>query len=191
MPAIRPGPAVLALVFAAACAEPAPPPFDPAPYLERGLAATAASFQVMSGQLQGKLAEGGVPAAIDYCSLAAYPLTDSLSAAYGVRMRRAAVRFRNPANRADSLESLAIARFADLLAAGEAPKPEVHRLDDGSVAWYGPIVTLEPCTKCHGTVGDDLSEADYALISERYPEDLAVGFKAGDLRGIWSLRFDR
>ena len=66
----------------------------------------------------------------------------------------------------------------------------MHRLEDGSVAWYGPIVTLEPCTKCNGTVGGDITKADRALISGRYPGDLATGFKPGDLRGIWSLRIE-
>jgi hypothetical protein len=189
---IRPAPSsvlVTALVLMAGCAERTETPFDPEPWIQRGLAISSTTFSVMSGKLAGRLQEGGVPAAIDYCSLAAYPLTDSLSAAQGAEIRRVALRYRNPANAPTEDERAVFERFAETMAAGEKPEPVAARSDDGSVTYFAPIVLLQPCTRCHGTVGVDISEEDYALIRERYPADSATGFAAGDLRGIWSIRF--
>jgi len=42
----------------------------------------------------------------------------------------------------------------------------------------------KPCATCHGTnVDPDLR----AEILERYPEDKAVGFKPGEIRGAFTL----
>ena len=180
---------MLVLALAAACAGPVETPFDPEPWIERGVSVSSASFSVMSSRLASRLAEGGVPAAIDYCSLAAYPLTDSLSDAFGATIRRAAMRHRNPANAPDAAERAAFERFAAALARGEQVRPTAELQDDGSVVYFAPIVLLEPCTRCHGTIGEDLSREDYALIRERYPSDSATGFSVGDLRAIWSIRF--
>jgi len=45
------------------------------------------------------------------------------------------------------------------------------------------------CEKCHGKIGSTLKEADYASIKSLYPEDMAIGYKTGDLRGMWSISF--
>lgn len=164
--------------------------FDPAPWVERGVAVTSASFSVMSSRLAAQLQAGGVPAAIDYCSLAAYPLTDSLSAAHSADIRRTALRYRNPANAPSDTERAVLDLFAETLASGDQPRPRAVPQEDGSVMFYAPILLAEPCTACHGVVGEDISENDYALIRERYPDDEATGFRPGDLRGMWSIRFD-
>jgi hypothetical protein len=180
---------LLAALFPIACAEPAEAPFDPAPWVERGVAVSSATFSVMSSRLLGRLQEGGVPAAIDYCSLVAYPLTDSLARAHNATIRRAALRYRNPENAPTDAERAVFEGFAAEMADGGQARPTAERLDDGSVAYYAPIVLLPQCTRCHGTIGVDITEEDYALIRGRYPADSAIGFAAGDLRGIWSIRF--
>ena len=46
------------------------------------------------------------------------------------------------------------------------------------------IPTGEVCLKCHGSnVAPDVK----AAIGELYPEDQATGFKAGELRGAFSV----
>ena len=61
---------------------------------------------------------------------------------------------------------------------------------DGSTnKFFAPILTKELCLSCHGTPGNQLSEADYAFIKEIYPYDKAINFNSGDLRGIWSIKF--
>jgi hypothetical protein len=164
-------------------------PFQAGPWIERGSEITGASFAALSGQLKASLAQGGVPAAIEYCSLAAYPLTDSLSEAHSVTIRRSALRFRNPANAPDSLERAVLQTYRTLVEAGQAPRPSAMPVRNGQVAFFAPILLQEPCLACHGTVGTDISESDYQLIRDRYPADSATGFSVGELRGLWSVRF--
>ena len=46
---------------------------------------------------------------------------------------------------------------------------------------------LQPlCLTCHGS---ELAPGVAEQISELYPEDHAIGFEAGDLRGVFWLEF--
>lgn len=172
-------------------AEVVDPTFDPRPWLDDGQVIQQATFATLSGALQNAMAEGGVTAALRYCNTAAYPLTDSLSAEYGVSIRRATERPRNPSNRAMDRESAVLSAYRDALAAGEQVAPRVHEVDDSTVVYYAPIRAQPLCLNCHGTVGREVTPAAADLIAELYPADEALGYAEGDLRGIWSLMFRR
>lgn len=156
-------------------------------YLARGQAMAAATFATLSRNLQGAMQSGGVNEAVNYCKLAAYPLVDSLSEVHDARIRRTAERVRNPENAARPHEKEVLAAYQQTLAAGQTPTPRIIHLDEKTVGYYAPIMTMELCLKCHGTVGAEVAATDYELIQQLYPEDEAVGFAAGDLRGIWSI----
>jgi hypothetical protein len=47
-----------------------------------------------------------------------------------------------------------------------------------------PIMVQDFCTTCHG---GDLSPAVEAKIADKYPEDRAVGYRPGELRGAFSM----
>ena len=50
-----------------------------------------------------------------------------------------------------------------------------------------PIMTAELCTGCHGE--REAFPADLGrVIAKHYPEDAAVGFAAGDLRGAFTVK---
>jgi hypothetical protein len=53
-----------------------------------------------------------------------------------------------------------------------------------------PIVMGEPCLACHGPV-EGINPRVLELIRAAYPEDLAVGYQAGDLRGAVSVLLRR
>jgi hypothetical protein len=38
-------------------------------------------------------------------------------------------------------------------------------------------------------VNRDIAEATFNMITQQYPKDLAIGFKDGDLRGLWHITF--
>jgi len=46
------------------------------------------------------------------------------------------------------------------------------------------IPTAEVCTKCHG---QNINPAVKAKLNELYPNDKATGFKAGDIRGAFTI----
>lgn len=148
------------------------------------------TFNVLSGQLKSAMQEGGVPNAAQYCNTVAYPLVDSLSEVYSARIRRASDKVRNPKDKPTELEQEILDTYHAQMAEGTPPKPVVRQLASGEIAFYAPIRMQELCLKCHGKLGETLKEEDYAVIKELYPEDEAIGYEAGDLRGIWSITFE-
>jgi len=43
--------------------------------------------------------------------------------------------------------------------------------------------------QCHGEPGKDIQAENLTLLHQVYPDDKATGYKLGDLRGIWRVRF--
>jgi len=163
--------------------------FDSAQYKKQGMEIAMGTFKALSGQLKASLQEGGVPNAVRYCNTVAYPLVDSLSEVYGATIRRASDKVRNPKDEPTEREQAIIDAYHAQVEAGERPKPVVRQLESGEIAFYAPIRMQELCLNCHGKLGESLKEEDYAVIKELYPEDEAIGYEAGDLRGIWSITF--
>ncbi|HKK79447.1 MAG TPA: DUF3365 domain-containing protein [Phaeodactylibacter sp.] len=162
---------------------------DTAKYKKQGMEIAMGTFKALSGQLKSALQEGGVPNAVRYCNTVAYPLVDSLSEVYNASIRRASDKVRNPKDAPTPLEQEVLDTYHAQMAAGEQPKPVVRQLQSGEIAFYAPIRMQELCLNCHGKLGETLKKEDYAVIKELYPEDEAIGYAAGDLRGIWSITF--
>ena len=158
-------------------------------YLEKGKQIAGATFAVLSGQLQAALQEGGVPEAIRYCNINAFPLVDSLSKVYEADIKRTALRLRNPGNAPTEAESSVLEAYAKKHGKGETLNPMVQFNDQDVAVFYAPILVNEFCLNCHGKIGETLSEANYELIKSRYPQDAATGYMAGDLRGMWRISF--
>jgi len=150
---------------------------------------TGASFAALSSRLGAHMKSGGVAEAIDYCSLQALPLTDSLSAHYGVSIKRTALRLRNPKNAPTPEELAMLDKYEQMILDGNQPEPVLTRNAQGEWRYFQPILLMPLCSKCHGDVDSQIAPADLDLIRAAYPADEAVNFKEGDLRGMWSLTF--
>lgn len=159
-------------------------------FLEKGASITAATFQTMSANLKNALTEGGVPSAIKYCNANVDSLMEDLSKVHQVDIRRTSDRVRNPLNTGTVGEMEVVRRYQSNLKENKLPEPLVE-VADNKVHYYAPIILMENCLKCHGRKDQDIVEDDYAIIKGYYPEDQAYGFQIGELRGIWSLEFDR
>jgi hypothetical protein len=159
-------------------------------YKARGAEVTTAVFQHLSGKLKSALMTDGVSGAVEFCNLAASPLVDSLKNVYHVNIKRTSHRLRNPGNQADAQERAVIDDYRKLLENQDIPTSKVV-VESEVVHYYAPIMMMDNCLKCHGSKGQDIVAADYEVIKRLYPADEAIDFKVGDLRGIWSLTFDR
>ena len=173
-------------------AAPPPPPLTPAQQaaaIQRGKAITAETFGVLSTNLQTALATGGVSNALPFCSLAASPLTASVSERHGVKVRRVTHKPRNPAARASAVETAMLDGFRSaLVSGGQPPTPIATNLVAAQATFFAPIVINNAlCLNCHGEPGKDISEANLAVVRQHYPQDEATGFKLGDLRGAWRI----
>ncbi len=160
-------------------------------YLEKGKAIAEATFTALSGKLTKAMEDGGVAGAVQYCNVAAMPLVDSLSKASNATIRRTSQKPRNPLDAPSEWETEILTSFQQMTAKGEKAMPRMKMLDNNKVAFAAPIILQPLCMKCHGTVGTDIAEADYTIIKKLYPKDEAVGYKPGELRGIWSIVFEK
>jgi hypothetical protein len=175
-------------------APPAPPPLSPEVQpraAERGHQIAAATFSVLSSNLQSAIQSGGVVNALPFCSLAAAPLTKSVAQEHGVSVRRVTHRPRNPAARANSQEAAVLEGFAAAIAAGATNPPPtavVTNLVPGHATYFAPILLSQPlCLQCHGDPERDIPPAALATLRRLYPQDEATGFQPGQLRGMWRI----
>jgi hypothetical protein len=136
--------------------------------------------------LQTKLREAlreGPENAIDVCQIKAPEIAKGLSVD-GVAVGRTSHRLRNPKNApAPWLEPL----LAAYLNEGDDNPWRAVRLDDGSIGYAEPIYVQPVCLKCHG---GDLTDTVARNIAGAYPDDEAVGFAAGEFRGLFWATLD-
>jgi len=155
--------------------------------LEAGQILTATTFQTLSGQLSQAIEEGGVPHALEFCSVEAIPLTENVSQEFDVQIRRASHKPRNPQNRATEVELSVIDTYIEALENALDLTPQILREDD-RIHYFAPIrIGLNSCIQCHGNPETDIDQEHLSLIRSLYPGDEATGFSMGDLRGIWSI----
>jgi hypothetical protein len=157
----------------------------------KGAEIVSAAFNGLSTRLQTALKEGGVPHAVHYCNIIALPITDSLSSLYNATIKRTGQKIRNPENRPSALEIDVFKRFQQTISSGNSIQPELIQHTDNQISYFAPIMIMPQCLQCHGTPGSELKPEYYELIKKSYPEDEAIGFREGDLRGIWSITFKK
>lgn len=143
-------------------------------------------------ELKAALKEGGATKAIETCKKVAPSIARDQSAAAGMMVARTALKVRNPDNAPDDYERKVMQKFLDEMAAGKSVKELAHAEivegADGSrtFRFMKAIPTAEkPCLACHG---ESIDPAVKAEIDAAYPDDQAVGFKAGDMRGAFTIQ---
>jgi len=103
------------------------------------------------------------------------------AASNGWQARQIAVKYRNPANAADVEGARALAMFGRDSALRSMT---LHTTINGIRGTrYLRRITVEPsCLLCHGA-----GTSRPAFVATDYPNDRAYGFRAGDLRGAYSV----
>lgn len=140
----------------------------------RAVAARDALFSQLAGRLTTAVAEAGPAAAIAVCAEQAPLIAAEVSQAHNLTIGRSSFRLRNSKN---------------TMPAWAAPHVEARVAEEtylagpsGELGALLPIRMNSMCVTCHGTVAEIPAEVQSAL-AEKYPEDEATGFAAGDLRG--------
>ena len=143
---------------------------------QQELVATAvnALASEMMGELTAALDSGDVSAAISVCKEKAPHVAAQVSDVYGVQIGRTSNRLRNPANVAPEWAQVYITEMVE--------DPTYVAGPDGELGALLPIRLRAECQMCHGPA-EQIDDGVMAAISEAYPDDQAVGFVEGDLRG--------
>jgi hypothetical protein len=143
----------------------------------------------LKAELRAGLRAGGPVKAIEVCRENAPQIAKRVSAKTGWTIGRTSLRLRNPNNAPDAWEQGVLENFQtqvdegaklDSLVSSDIVQENgktVFRLMKG-------IKMGGLCLKCHGS---QLSPQLKERLVDLYPYDRATGFKAGDLRGAFTL----
>jgi len=145
---------------------------------------------VLQKNLKVAIKNEGFDYAIDFCHNRAMILTDSVSRALGVNIKRVAKKYRNPFNETTQQESNLYKQYIiDWL--GNIPqKPQIIPDSEGNPVFYSLIkLNKKVCLNCHGTPGKELPFKREMKIKKYYPGDLAIDFELGQPRGMWVITF--
>ncbi|MDZ7740527.1 MAG: DUF3365 domain-containing protein [Bacteroidota bacterium] len=111
---------------------------ETAKHLKQGKEIAQSSFKASSSELKAALARGRIEEAISYCNIEAMPITDSLSKAYGVTIRRTGLQARNPENKPTEKEKEILEGYLKLHHRETACRPAVHRIGKDRVLFTAP-----------------------------------------------------
>ncbi|MDD5389979.1 MAG: DUF3365 domain-containing protein [Gallionellaceae bacterium] len=149
-------------------------------------------LKTLGGELKAALASGGAVEAISVCKEKAPRIAAEAARKTGFAIKRVSPKNRNPKGVPDAWESAALASLEARLAAGEKPETldmsAVVDTPEGKVFRYAKALPTQPlCLSCHGTP-DQLSPEVKAKLSTEYPDDKAVGYSVGMIRGVLSIK---
>lgn len=150
---------------------------SPETLVHKGNQASSALLQKLGSELKTHMQTNGAIDALKFCSLNALSLTEEISKSENVTLKRISQKNRNPVNKPTLQEEKLLAQWEQLLFNNQSLPP--YAIAENR--YYKPIIIQnEACLKCHGNVEGELAKA----IKENYPEDKAMGYKMGDLRGM-------
>ncbi len=150
--------------------------------VQKQKAAAGELKKTLIGELKAKMSEGPI-GAVEFCSKNAMNITDSVAKKHGLNIKRVSEKNRNSKNIVDESDKKALIQFADAIAKNKKPQDSI--IVDGK--YYEPMLTNEMCAVCHGKE-NDMSKDVKEKIKQVYPNDKAVGYGVGELRGaivVW------
>lgn len=153
------------------------------------ISAANQAISQFSSQLQTSLKvaldDGGPLNAVNVCNVVA-PDIQTAHVRDGWFLERVTAKPRNRNNQADSAQLVILAKFE---AATNAPSFVAQWNDPikrEKFRFYRPIRTNEMCAGCHGDPASFVTGLTEEL-KKLYPDDKAVGYRSGDLRGMFAI----
>jgi hypothetical protein len=146
---------------------------------------------LFAGELQMKFSsamrDDGPVSAIEVCNTQAMAITERVSAELGLSLGRVSLQNRNPNNSPNEWQTSVMLSFQDRHASGEdlaniSWSEVAGEGEDREFRYMKPIPTHAICLDCHGT---SISPDVRASLDKLYPEDMATGFRQGDIRGAF------
>lgn len=157
---------------------------------ELGLSYALSTKAQLGKNLMQAIQAKGTANAVEFCNIHAYPITDSLAKVYNLSIKRVSDKPRNPENKANETEIGYINHFKNALANGVEITSMVEETET-LVNFYYPILTNGMCLQCHGEPETQVDEATLKQLNKLYPNDLALGYAENQVRGIWSISWNK
>lgn len=159
-------------------------------YADIGLEYALSTKAQLGKNLMGTIQKKGTVEAVKFCNERAYPLTDSMARVHNAKIKRVSDKPRNQDNRANVKELAHILTFKKQVQDNKEINPIVEFQGD-EVNFYYPIITNSMCLQCHGKQNGDIQPQTLQTLSKLYPEDEATGYDVNQVRGIWSITFNK
>lgn len=164
--------------------------------IEQQLVASRDVTQQLASKLKSKLKSslqtGGPIEAVTVCNLDAKNIASEVSKDIGWQVGRTSLKTRNPSNAPDNWEQDMLHYFEQQKQSGaDISNLEAYEItEDENGKWFRymkAIPTAEVCLVCHGeALAPPVQEKLLAL----YPDDKAIGYKVGDIRGAFTVRIN-
>ncbi|MBS4049647.1 MAG: DUF3365 domain-containing protein [Methylomonas sp.] len=149
-----------------------------------------AFMQRLGGTLKQQLETAGPAGAIGVCKQVAPALAAEYSQD-GFLVGRVSLKTRNKTlGTPDVWERAILEKFDQQQAQGSAPAEFSELTEDADGRWFRylkPIPTQPMCLQCHGQP-DDMAAEVKTMLAREYPQDQAVGYRAGDIRGAITIK---
>lgn len=169
------------------------PSIDTTKYLEESQLTAKKFTEQLAGTLKQQIQTGGVESAIPVCKQIAPALAKEYSTDQKI-VKRVSTQYRNTSlGVPDAWEKSTLARFSQKLVQDKETQllefSEVVTEGNQKYFRYAKGIRVQAvCLKCHGQESD-ISPNVRKLLVEHYPQDLAVGYQTGDLRGAVSIKY--
>ncbi len=156
--------------------------------LKHSRAVSQSMLKELGQKLQSAMADGGAVNAIGVCNTQAPEIAGRVSSQNQVKLSRVGTRARNPVMGVpNDWQAKALAQFDAALARGDKPADiefsETVETANGKEFHFAKPIVLQPmCVSCHGST-EQISPEVKAKLHELYPDDKAVGYQPGQLRG--------
>lgn len=146
-------------------------------------------IKMLGGTLKGELqthmkADKTGLSAMGFCTAKANDITNEVNSKLPkyASVRRTAIKTRNLNNAPDALDQKVMAEYEESIKAKTFLPTDIKVVEEGDTTRvYKPLLTQGVCLKCHGT---NISKEIKDEIKTHYPQDQAIGFKEGSLRGV-------
>lgn len=139
-----------------------------------------------------KVKQGGFENAAKFCSMEATTLAKEASKKLpkGVKIKRITNKPRNTFNQATPLQLKVLEEIELKKKAGKMPQMVVKKISTNHYQVYKPLKIGKKCLNCHGDNNTRDNQA-YNVIKQKYPNDKAINYKLGDLRGAFLVDIKR
>jgi hypothetical protein len=163
---------------------------DP-PWIDEARSVASSVPPKLLAVLTAEIAKAGPEGAIAVCREEAPKLAKAASEATGWQVRRVSLRNRNPKAVPDAWERATLEDFDRRAATGANPAALEHAeavQEGGRTVWrYMRALPVQvPCLNCHG-LPHQLSPAVRERLQSLYPDDKAVGYAMGQIRGAMTI----
>lgn len=146
--------------------------------------------QLLQAELQSAMQQGGPAQAISVCRVKAPQIAVELTTKYNTYVRRTSLKPRNIRNTPVCWEEQVLNGFEHSHKQGvpveDLESSAIVPADGDRELHYMKAIPTKPvCLVCHG---DNIAPDVARQLHKLYPDDQALGFKVGDIRGAFSLR---